>query len=291
MIKRLINSLLYPNKIIGCILFILGFGLLIYVFSFHLEDTIIAYVSYALSTYALIIFILCFCKICRFGNGLIKKNRLYKLYQENFFTVTRLNLYLTIIFNILYCIFNLSVGIYYRSFWFITFAVYYFLLGLMKILLLYNIKDFGESKLKEYKRLKWCGIMLLLLDIVLTGMIVLILKNNQNIIYAGYIIYIVALYDFYLIISAFINAFKYRKSDSPVLLASKFINLTVAMISMLSLEVAMIYQFGNNDLDFRRLMIGIFGGAICAINTFMAIYMIFRANRNLKEYNNLYKSK
>lgn len=290
MIKRLINSLLYPNKIIGCILFNLGFGLLIYVFSFHLENTIIAYISYALSTYALVIFILWFCKICKIGNGLIKENNLYKLYQEKFFTITKVTLYLTTIFNILYCLFNLSVGIYYRSFWFITFATYYFLLSLMKVLLLYNIKDFGVCKLKEYKRLKWCGIILLLLDIVLTGMIVLILKNNQNIIYAGYIIYIVALYDFYLIINAFINAFKYRKSGSPVLLASKFINLTVAMISMLSLEVAMIYQFGNNDLDFRRLMIGIFGGAICVINTFMAIYMIFRANRNLKEYN-LYKSK
>jgi len=62
--------------------------------------------------------------------------------------------------------------------------------------------------------------------------------------YSGVIIYLVA-YDFYLIINAFINVFKYRKKDIPLLLSSKCIILTVAMIS----------QFGNNELQFKKLMI------------------------------------
>lgn len=54
--KKLLKKVLFPNKFIGFLLFNLGFGLLIYVFGNHLEKTPLAYVSYLLSSYALIIF-------------------------------------------------------------------------------------------------------------------------------------------------------------------------------------------------------------------------------------------
>ncbi len=37
--KKILNKLFFPNKIIGFILFNFAFGLLIYVFSCHLEYT------------------------------------------------------------------------------------------------------------------------------------------------------------------------------------------------------------------------------------------------------------
>ena len=120
----------------------------------------------------------------------------------------------------------------------------------------------------------------MLLNIVLVGMIVLILHTNQDISYAGYVIYIVALYDFILIGTAIINALKYRKSDNPILLASKFINLTVAMISMLSLEVAMINRFGD-DMSLKTVMTGSMGIVICLINFLMAIFMIVKSKKKL----------
>ena len=113
-------------------------------------------------------------------------------------------------------------------------------------------------------------------------MIILIIRQNQKITYAGFIIYIVALYDFYLIISAVINVIKYRKNHSPLLAATKCINLTVAMISMISLEVAMVSQFGSNDSEFKMIMTSIMGFVVCIINTFMSIYMIVKANKKLK---------
>lgn len=160
----------------------------------------------------------------------------------------------------------------------------------MRVSLLYKVKDFGKNKLEEYLKLRRCGIILLFLNIVLIGLIILILHTNQDISYAGYIIYIVAIYDFYLIISSFINVFKFRKSDSPVLIASKCINLTVAMISMLSLEVAMITRFGDNDSSFKMVMTGIMGLFICLINSIMALYMIVKASKNLGK-NDIIKAK
>ena len=54
--KDIVKKIFYPNKVVGFLLFNVGFGLLIYVFINALEDTPLAYISYLLSTYALIIF-------------------------------------------------------------------------------------------------------------------------------------------------------------------------------------------------------------------------------------------
>ena len=116
--------------------FNIGFGLLIYVFLNYLEDTFLAYISYLLSTYSLVIFICWFIKVCKFSNNFIKKSRVYNLYQDNFFLVTKTTLLISTILNIFYALFNLIVGIYYKSFWFITFAIYYFLLWIMRFSLL-----------------------------------------------------------------------------------------------------------------------------------------------------------
>lgn len=48
-----VKKIFFPNKIIGFLLFNISFGLLIYVFALHLEDTPLAYITYLLSTYAL----------------------------------------------------------------------------------------------------------------------------------------------------------------------------------------------------------------------------------------------
>lgn len=276
--KEIIKKVLLPNKFIGFILFNLGFGLLIYVFSCHLEETLIAYASYCLSAYALTIFCIWFYKACKFGHESVKKSKVYNLYQENFLTVTKVSMYFSFIFNLLYGIFKLVIGIYYESIWFITFAIYYLLLCFMRISLAKNI----NNSEKEYKKLKHTGIILLFLNLILIGIIVLAIEQDQVINYNGFLIYLVALYDFYLIISAILNVIKYRKNHSPILISSKCINLTVAMISMISLEVAMIYQLGDNDSNFKMIMTASMGFAICLINSSMAIYMIIKSNNKLK---------
>ncbi len=282
--KKIINKLFVPNKIIGFILFNVAFGLLIYVFSYHLEETPIAYVSYLLSTYALIIFIIWFCKICEFSNHAIKTSKTYHLYKKHELSITKIGLVFATLLHFVYGIFKLGTGIYYMSWWFITFAVYYLILCFLKLFIVKDIKkEVGKNLKEEYKKLKLTGIILLFLNLVLSGMIVLIIKQNQEITYAGFIIYIVAMYDFYLIINAIINVIKYRKNHSPLLAASKCINLTVAMIAMISLEVAMVSQFGTDDTEFKMIMTSIMGFVVCIINTSMSIYMIVRANKKLKD--------
>ena len=281
--KKILTKIFFPNKIIGLILFNLSFGLLIYIFTFHLENTPLAYVSYLLSTYALIIFCIWFYKICEFSNNTIKKSKQYELYKKHELLITKIILSFTTLLHFIYGIFKLGTGIYYMSWWFITFAVYYLILCLMKLSIVKDIKNkVGQNLKAEYKKLKLTGIMLLFLNLILSGMVILIINQKEEISYAGFIIYIVAMYDYYLIISAIINVIKYRKDHSPLLASSKCLNLTVAMISMTSLEVAMVSEFGANDNEFKIIMTSIMGFVVCLINTSMSIYMIVRANKKLK---------
>lgn len=282
--KNLIHNILYPPKILGFIIFNISTILLIYVFSMHKEETAIAYISYPLSAYSLIIFCIWFYKICEFSNDFIKSTKIYQLYLTYENKIIKISLIFGSCINFIYGIFKLIMGIKYSSPWFITFASYYLLLWFMKLPLILHIRkhDFGQEKTKEYRKLKQTGIILLTLDIVLAGMIVLIIHTNETIVYPGYFIYIVAMYDFYLVITSFINVIKYRKKSSPVIIASKCINLTVAMISMVSLEVAMIYEFGSGDENFKLIMTSITGGGVCLINSLMAIYMIYKSKQTTK---------
>lgn len=277
--KAIIKKIFFPNKILGIVFFNLSFILLIFVFSSHREHSIIGYISYPASAYSLIIFCIWFYRACQFGNEFIKKSKPYNLYQANFRSIMKYSLFASLLLNLTYGLFKLITGIYYKSWWFITFAVYYLLLCIMKSSL---VKGMNKAIDVEYIKLKITGIILLFLNLVLIGMIILIVIQNQSILYPGFIIYIIALYDFYLVILAIINIIKHRKHHNPIIIASKSINLSVAMISMISLAVAMITQFGNNDSSFKQVVISLMGAGIFIINMIMSIYMIIKANKKLK---------
>lgn len=283
--KKIIKTIFNPNKIFGFTIFNLTLILFIYVFYNSLENTFLAYITYLLSTYCLIILIIWLCKVIKIKTKSFKKNsKIYKVYNEKSAFINEKLLSFTFFINLIYAIFKLITGVYYNSAWFITFALYYLLLCFMRGTLIYNIKkEHKDNLIKKYKKLRLTGIILLLLDLILSGIIILIIHQNQTFIYPGFLIYAVAMYDFYLIIIAFINAFKFRKDKNPIMIASKCINLTVAMISIISLEVAMIYQFGNNEDYFKLIMVSITGFCVALVNSIMSIYMIVKANKGIKE--------
>lgn len=275
--KQLISRIFNPNKILGSLICLSAAILLIIVFSFRMEDTVAAWFSYLYSVYALIVFIVWFIKVCKFCKNFIKSNsKLYNFYQNHIKEFNGYSLILGLVVNLIYGIAKLSMGIYYKSWWFITLAGYYLLLCTIKVNL---IKDFKSKLEKQYRKLKHIGITLLLMNIILAGIIVLIVNLHQTFYYSGYLIYVIALYDFYLITTAFINVFKYRENSEPIISASKCINLTVAMVSMISLETAMIYTFGNNDADFKLLMTLLMGIAVAVINFAMAILLILKSRK------------
>ena len=190
--------------------------------------------------------------------------------------------------NLLYAALNLFSGIRYRSTWFVALACYYALLSAMRAVLVRYVhrKPLGQDIPAEFRRYRACGIILLLMNQALVGIIVYMVTQNRGFSYPGFMIYAMAMYTFYITISAIINVIKYRRQGSPVLSAAKAISLIAALVSMLSLETAMLARFGSDEPEFRRIMLGISGGVACAIVLALAIYMLARSTMQLKKQKN-----
>lgn len=77
-------------------------------------------------------------------------------------------------------------------------------------------RGLGEDRKCELSRYRMCGIILLMMNIALIGVVILVISDNKGFRYSGMMIYVVALYTFYITVMAIINMVKYRKINSPV---------------------------------------------------------------------------
>lgn len=138
--------------------------------------------------------------------------------------------------------------------------------------------------MRESNYFRESGIILLVLNWALEGITILAVSKNSGFIYPGVLIYVMALYTFYAVITAVINVVKFRKYGSPVMSAAKIINLTAALVSLLSLETAMLSQFGDpDDLVFRQYMTAITGAGVCAVVLGMAVYTIIQTTIQIRK--------
>lgn len=251
-----------------------------------------AYVSYFLSAYAFIITITGIAGIVRFVRQGIGKHPLARkalgipavsryLKEEMFRVETAL--YQGFFINLLYAGIKMFSGILYRSVWFITLAVYYILLAAMRASLLHYVRKNGKNKVSAWKRYRLCGMILLFMNAALAGMVILVVHKNSGFAYPGMLIYVMAMYTFYAIITAVWNVVKFKRYESPVMSAAKIINLTAALVSVLSLETAMLTQFGAaDDPMFRQIMTASTGAGICVLVLGMAVFMIKRGTSEIK---------
>ncbi len=161
-----------------------------------------------------------------------------------------------------------------------TLGCYYILLMTARLLLLREL--YGRRKeAVEWKRYRTCGILLLLMNFVLSGIVVLAVTDHQGSHYAGYLIYAMAAYTFCKIAIAIRNLVKYRTSHAPVFAVSKGISFVSAVVSMLSLEIAMLLRFGTDEAFFRKMTV-LTGTGVCIIISATAISMVVTAQKALR---------
>ncbi len=291
-LKRMFFLPLLPTVLIA----VPSFALVIYILVTEKEGAI-AYLSYILSAYALVITCTSLSRVNRLVKsvraGIGKHPLMEKLsntslgarFLEDVRFRTEISLYLGFFINLLYIVMKMASGIYYRSVWFISIAIYYILLAFMRFLLFHRgkVKTAGNHLEAELKRYRMCGILLLLMNQALTGIVIFMVYQNKSYDYPGVLIYAMAAYSFYCVIIASVNVVKFRRHGSPVLSAAKVINLVSAMVSILSLETAMVTRFGDkDDISFRQIMTGATGGGVCAIVLGIAVFMIVKSSSQLK---------
>ena len=276
----LLERLLHPPKWLLLSLPPIVFAALTYVL-LKGKNSMPAYMIYCMSAYCLTIWILPLPRLFRKA----KANMIHRLtgtvfgekYIGDLAFRGSVSIYQGMMVNFLYVVFRIFVGIRYASVWVITIAIYYLLLGLIRLSLILSYRSRTvKSELRCYRRTAW---LLFALNIPMGGMILLMVLTDSGYSYPGFVIYLSALYTFYTVILSIVNLAKFRKLGSPILSAAKILNLVAALMSLLGLQTAMIAQFSSGEGSFRVKMNAATGGIVWLAVIVTAVYMLLRSRK------------
>lgn len=287
--KKLGKRLLSPPIWLMLIFVVISAVSLVLVFTNGLDEHPVAYFVYVFSFYTLTV-VSIFCAIVLPRRFRLIKQRLYSskyggLYMTDAAFRTHVSLYLSLAVNLLYVGINVVSGVLYHSAWFGVMAGYYSILAIMRFLLVRYVgkNDIGTNLYGEWKRARLCAAILTLINLALSGAILMIMFRGKGFEYHGMLIYVMAMYTFYITTTAIINIIKYRKYNSPIISVTKVITLAAALVSMLSLETAMLTAFGaDTSADTKRILIAATGAGISITVTVISGYMIIRSTKEIK---------
>lgn len=289
--KKIGKKILFPPIWVMLVLTIFSAAALVAVFLNGWELSVIAYISYALSAYTL-------CTVTIFLT-MVLPNRYrairQKIYENPFGNRymndrgfrTKVSLYISLGINLLYVVLQGLQWYLFQSWWFVVLSAYYSILSVMRFLLLRYVRanEIGSSILSEWKRSRVCACILMLVNLCLSGAVLLILYEDKGYDYPGILIYVMALYTFYSTINAMVQTIKYRKLGSPVVSTTKVIALSAALVSMLNLETAMFSQFGREmAVENQQLMIILTGAGISIAVNIMSAVLIVKSTRAIQSY-------
>ncbi len=283
--KKILKAIGYPPTWLLAVLSVLSVGTLPLAFLYFGTEHVASYICYALSAYTLTVLCLRVPAIIAFVKRLRNENKYVIRYFSDRVLRTKISLYASLALNSAYALLQLGLGIYHSSVWFYSFAVYYMLLVIMRYFVLRDVRQMsGEADAEsEYRRYRFCGIMLVPMNASLAGIVLYITRFGYGITHHYITTIALAAYTFTSMTLAIVGAVRYRKLKSPVLSAAKAISLTSAAVSMLTLETAMLSAFGEEgDEVFRAVITAASGTAVCTLVLVMGVYMIFNATRELK---------
>ena len=280
-----LGKILHPPKWVLFTAPPLVFAALIYIFAVGQNDSAPAYLIYGLSAYCLTIVVLPLPSLIRNARaGVMRRingTAFGGRYVNDLVFRGSVGICQGMTMNFLYVLFRIVVGIRYASVWSVSMAVYYLVLGILRLSLILSYRRRVETdELRCYRR---TARLLFLLNIPMGGMILLMLLTNAGYPYPGYVIYLSAMYTFYTMIVSVINLARFRRLGSPILSAAKVLNFIAALMSVLGLQTAMIAQFSTESDDFRRLMNALTGGAVWIAVILTAVCTLNRSKKKKDE--------
>lgn len=287
--KKIGRKLLFPPIWLMVLLTLASAVLLTMVFVNGLDQSALAYGVYVLSFYTLTV-VCVFCALVLPKQYAQMRQRIYDHPFGNRYLTdrqfrTKISLSLSLGINLLYVALQGVQWYVFRSWWFVVLVVYYSTLSVMRFLLAryFHRHEIGSSILAEWKRSRICACILLLVNLSLSGAVLMILFHNRGYAYDGVLIYVIALYTFYSTIRAAVDLVKYRKLGSPVMSTVKIVSLSAALVSMLNLETAMLAQFGADMTpESKRIFIIFTGAGVSVIVIALSVTLILRASKEIR---------
>ena len=288
--KKTGKKLLFPPIWVQVILTVVSAAALITIFIKGWSETPIAYGVYVLAFYTLSTVTLFCCMVLPKKYRSIKQkiydNPLGNRYMTDRAFRTKVSLNISLGINLVYVGLQLLQWRMFQSWWFVVLALYYSILSVMRFLLVRYVRrnTIGSSIRGEWKRSRICAYTLQLVNLSLSGAVLMILYQNRGYDYPGILIYVMAAYTFYATIHAIVDMVRYRKLGSPVMTTAKVVSLSSALVSMLNLETAMFSQFGKEMAEGdQRLMIVLTGAGISITVITLSVVLIRNANTALRK--------
>ena len=287
--KKIGKKLLFPPIWLMVILVILSAVALTFVFVKGMEQSIPAYIVYVLAFYTLSV-VTVFCVMVLPKQYSTIKRKIYdhpfgNRYMTDRAFRTGFSLSVSFAISMLYVGINLWSWHALKSYWFMVLAVYYVIMAVMRFLLVryVRIQRIGTNMLGEWKRSRICAYILLLINLSLSGAVLMILYQHRGYDYPGMMIYVMALYTFYALTISIVDMVKYKKMGSPVMSTAKIVSLSAALVSLLNLETAMFAQFGADmSPEHQRIFIILTGAGVSIMVVTLSIILIANANKEIR---------
>lgn len=174
-------------------------------------------------------------------------------------------------------------GIQTQSIWLIALSYYYLCLALLRVaLLLLRRRARRRGSADTLRRCMWIGVGMLLLSITLSGVTILVVRRQAHFDYPGLLIYVMAVYAFYALISAVVEMIRYRGFSDPLHSAVKAIDLSAALTGIYALETAMLSRFGGSP-QFRLTITAVTGAVVWLAALLLALGIILFCRHSLKQ--------
>lgn len=195
---------------------------------------------------------------------------------------------LSLTINIGYALFEGIYAIITLSIWYGALSGYYIVLSILRFFVIRKFYKAGKEKVDDknsnqitmWKTYQKCGAALMLLSVAISIAIVQMVLSDKHAEYIGVMIYAVATYTFYKVTISIVNIIKARKYQNAYLRVLKNINFADALLSLVSLQAALIATF-STGYELKPLN-AVTGGVTCVLIVGMAILMIITASKKIR---------
>ena len=273
---------IFPFLVWADVLLFAAFGAgLVWVFMNGLELWWPSYILYGLSAYSLTALCIKLPGAIQMEKDWLKNHPKVEGLLKNKELHFKLELYFEQFVNFAYGIFKIISGVIVGSAWIGADGIYNFVQALIQLFQILRRKKPGTIR-HQWKSYRFCGVLILLTHLTLIG-IVFQMVNWNRVEESGEIMIIAtAAFAFYKFISSFIDLAKDRKHTRPIDSSVRMLELSQAIFAIFSLQAGLLHTFGTGENWEHWLNLAV-GCIVCLLTAAMGIYMIRRANRELKK--------
>lgn len=254
---------------------------LIWVFVRGLELWWPVYFLYVLSAYTLTALCIKIPAAVRTGRSWLGDHPKVENLLKNKELRFKLELYIEQVINFAYGIFKIISGVIVGSAWIGADGIYNLMQAIIQLFQILRRKRPGTIG-QQWSSYRFCGVLILLMHLTLIG-IVFQMVNWNRVEEAGEIMIIAtAAFAFYKFISSFIDLVKDRKHTRPIDSSVRMLELSQAIFAIFSLQAGLLHTFGTGESWEHWLNLAV-ACVVCLLTVAMGVYMIRRANREIKK--------